>query len=878
MAAIDVGSGATTRTWIATTNYTIIDLANPCNDNGTIDSIEVYCHTNATGVKVGLFYGSGTSYTCRSYINIGNVTAGSKVTTACSLTAQSGDYIGFYTSSGNLYAALSGGTGSMWKSADQFGQGEQTYADGGAVILSLYATGTSTATTAPTVTTQPPSVIYGTSAVGNGTVVSNGGANLTERGICWKTTSPPTTADSTAHDHTNSTGTFVLAMAGLSAGATYHVRAYAINSEGTSYGEEIDITTPNLDVGSDAINRDGLWVVGYTLIDMANPSLVNGVINNVKLWYATPATGVKVGTYFGSGTDYTCRASASLGNVAADVLVEFTGLSIAVQEGDFIGVFANTGYIEVSATGGDGLYYKGGDQTGSGQQTYENASAETRAMSVFATGIQTISGDIWYGVGIGDYIYDMVSDGVNIYPAFYMEKYTQPNQITKGIIAQVDIATMATTAVTPYTTGVAYDMLNGLAYDGTYLYASKVMYNTEIVQITPATLIATELKYTQTNHYTSTPLIYNGGCLYYGNSNFVNINTFPWIDVARLRKIAVEDMSLTASSPTFNTQGLVGLAYDAGYLYTSYVTTNAFPGSTEWYQHIVKVNITDMSLVTDRIAFTYTNYATNGFRAAVVIGDYIYWTRHSWGNPGVGLPVYPAEVWKFAKADGLAYESKFISTLPNSEAIATDGTYLYVGMQQYIYKLDPTTMTFLGTITVTNGMSATCLIIGDYIYVGQETVPGIIERHALTEFSSPPVVVEEPIVNENGVTNIQPTSAVVTIAAIADGGHAITELGVCYSTAANPVADATSDQVTTTAALGSYSLTLTGLTPQTTYHTKAYMKLDTPETVYSSIEYDFTTSSNPEPPVDPPPVYPTIAQASAKLNSASRRRFMTTSI
>jgi hypothetical protein len=72
MAAIDIGSAATTRAWAWPTNYTIIDASNPCNGNGTIDTVELYFAYNATGVKVGIFYGSGTSYTCRSSVNIGD--------------------------------------------------------------------------------------------------------------------------------------------------------------------------------------------------------------------------------------------------------------------------------------------------------------------------------------------------------------------------------------------------------------------------------------------------------------------------------------------------------------------------------------------------------------------------------------------------------------------------------------------------------------------------------------------------------------------------------------------------------------------------------------------------------------------------------------
>lgn len=95
---------------------------------------------------------------------------------------------------------------------------------------------------APTVTTQSVSSIGTTTATGNGNVTSDGGATITERGVCWNTGGTPTTSDSTATS-AGTTGAFTASMTSLSPSTTYYVRAYAINSEGTSYGSEVDFTT-----------------------------------------------------------------------------------------------------------------------------------------------------------------------------------------------------------------------------------------------------------------------------------------------------------------------------------------------------------------------------------------------------------------------------------------------------------------------------------------------------------------------------------------------------------------------------------------------------------------------------------------------------------
>ena len=98
--------------------------------------------------------------------------------------------------------------------------------------------------TIPTVTTTQVTNIALTTAVGGGNVTSSGGATVTERGICWSTGHNPTTSSS----HTSSgtgTGSFTVSLTGLTSNTTYFVRAYAINSIGTAYGNEVSFTTLN---------------------------------------------------------------------------------------------------------------------------------------------------------------------------------------------------------------------------------------------------------------------------------------------------------------------------------------------------------------------------------------------------------------------------------------------------------------------------------------------------------------------------------------------------------------------------------------------------------------------------------------------------------
>jgi uncharacterized protein (TIGR02145 family) len=91
-------------------------------------------------------------------------------------------------------------------------------------------------------TTTPVSSLTGVTAVSGGNITNDGGAAVTFRGVCWSTNANPTIYDSYTVDGSG-TGMFVSNLTGLTANTFYYVRAYAINSVGTSYGNELTFTT-----------------------------------------------------------------------------------------------------------------------------------------------------------------------------------------------------------------------------------------------------------------------------------------------------------------------------------------------------------------------------------------------------------------------------------------------------------------------------------------------------------------------------------------------------------------------------------------------------------------------------------------------------------
>jgi len=102
----------------------------------------------------------------------------------------------------------------------------------------------------PNITTVTFSQISGNSGNSGGTIVSNGGATITAKGVCWSTSPNPTIALTTKTNDGSDSSNFSSTISGLSPVTTYYIRAYATNSVGTAYGQELTFTTLPLSNGN----------------------------------------------------------------------------------------------------------------------------------------------------------------------------------------------------------------------------------------------------------------------------------------------------------------------------------------------------------------------------------------------------------------------------------------------------------------------------------------------------------------------------------------------------------------------------------------------------------------------------------------------------
>lgn len=92
------------------------------------------------------------------------------------------------------------------------------------------------------VATNSVGTITAVSAISGGSITNDGGSSISARGVCWATSSNPTIAGSKSADGTG-IGSFTSALTGLTPNTTYYVRAYAINTAGTTYGNEVNFRT-----------------------------------------------------------------------------------------------------------------------------------------------------------------------------------------------------------------------------------------------------------------------------------------------------------------------------------------------------------------------------------------------------------------------------------------------------------------------------------------------------------------------------------------------------------------------------------------------------------------------------------------------------------
>ena len=182
-----------------------------------------------------------------------------------------------------------------------------------------FTTTSATGSLATLTTTSVTSITSITSTSG-GNISSDGGSPITARGVCWSTSAVPIVSGSHTTDGTG-IGAFTSYLTGLVAGTTYYVRAYATNSAGTSYGNQVSFTTTVPSASLISINNCES-LIGIT-------SLYSGFSSTSAVWGISS-----------SGYSASCW-------VAPDPIHSGSlGTAIGTHYVQFSHTFSNIGYLE----------------------------------------------------------------------------------------------------------------------------------------------------------------------------------------------------------------------------------------------------------------------------------------------------------------------------------------------------------------------------------------------------------------------------------------------------------------------------------------------------------------------------------------------------
>lgn len=190
----------------------------------------------------------------------------------------------------------------------------------------------------PEVYSDSVSEVRASSIVCHGSIYSDGGFTITERGFCYSSTNANPTIEDMHATGGVGTGSYSCTLLSLSASTTYYLRAYATNSTGTKYGEVLSvITTDGLPVvettdPGDNVTTDRITTGGQVLDDGGFPIAERGVVYST-LPHPTIETATKVTS--GNGTGY------------------FTAV---IYDGD-MDVFLHAYYIRAYAINENGIAY-----------------------------------------------------------------------------------------------------------------------------------------------------------------------------------------------------------------------------------------------------------------------------------------------------------------------------------------------------------------------------------------------------------------------------------------------------------------------------------------------------------------------------------------
>jgi uncharacterized protein (TIGR02145 family) len=290
----------------------------------------------------------------------------------------------------------------------------------------------------PVITTTPATYITTIAATSGGNIISNGGAEILTKGVCWGVTINPSTSDIKTEDRVGA-AQFVIRLSGLTSGTDYHIRAYATNSVGTAYGADMPFSTLGQSPSSITLPATKISLTGAKL---------NGTVNANEL-------SAKVTFEYGLTKSYGSTVTAAQSPV--------TGNTITIVSADITGLTSGSIYhFRIKSVNSIGTTY-GDDTTFSTFHVATSLPVLSTTSVLGITGTTAISGGNITEDGGGDIIEKGVCWSLNAYPDINVSHTSNGSGIENFTSKLTGLSVYVTYYVRAYATnsfGTAYGNQN----------------------------------------------------------------------------------------------------------------------------------------------------------------------------------------------------------------------------------------------------------------------------------------------------------------------------------------------------------------------------------------------------------------------------------
>jgi len=688
----------------------------------------------------------------------------------------------------------------------------------------------------PSLTTTTVSSISPTAATSGGTITDQGSSTVTARGVCWSTSTLPTVSLTTKTNNGAGTGTFTSTLTGLSPGTLYYVRAYATNSSGTAYGNQLTFTTPTISsptvstssvttftnttatLGGSVTSDGGSTVTrrGVCYGTTVNPD-TNQTVVNIGTGTGTFSQGV---TNLNSGVLYYVRAFALNSNgISYGSQVSFQTLTTPTV--------TTSSAINITSTS----FTSGGNVTSTGGGSL---TVTDRGVCYAYTQNPTVSNTV-ISSGAGTGVFTSNITGLTPGVIYYVRAYatnaygtSYGSQISVTTLASPTVTTTAASSITT-TSFVSGGNVTSNGGGSQSITDRGVCYSTNTNPTISNTIVSSG---TGTGTFVTTVTGLTPGTIYYarayatnstgtsyGNQITITIPNVPVLSTTTITSITSSSAvtggsTISSVGSSVTTKGVCFSTSPNPTLSNSFTTNGAGTGTF----------VSTLSSLTPNTLYYVRAYATNS--SGTGYGNQLSFTTTSSGSlasitttdissitqtSAVTGGNVTADGNSTVTSRGICYSTNPLPTISNTVINSGSG---------------------LGSFTT----SITGLTSGFTYYVRAfATNSSGTSYGEERNFTTPNL----PILTTTSASSVTSTGVTLGGTILSDGGSNITSRGVCYSTTQNPTI---SNSFTTDGSgTGSFTSIITGLSQTTVYYAKAYAT-NSVGTAYGN-QVSFTTLS-----------------------------------